>query len=162
MPAQEVPFQVIAPPAPTATQNVAEAHDTAEYARFGVAWGCQADPFHTAAASPELALPTASQNVAETQDTAASVGMDAGRGWIFQVDPFHISACASGLAAIPPTASQNEAVTHETPLSQLLMAPPGTTECCLAQDVPFHDAIAIGNESAASQAVALAHDTPYG
>lgn len=155
----EVPFHLAAENGPTAWQEVAEVHDTAEYAGPGVGCGCQEVPFHTAAASPELELPTASQNVAETHDTAVRIVEVDGLGWIFQADPSHTSASVGEPPALP-TASQNVAEAHDTPLSVLEVAPRGTTARWLVHDVPFHTCIRTGKAPPASQALLAAHDTP--
>ena len=97
---------------PTASQKVAEAHDTPKgsYALKGRVWFVQVVPFHKRATLPKepKPYPTASQKVAETHDTPLRLSTLEGRVWFVQVEPFHKRATL-------PTASQELAETHDTP-----------------------------------------------
>ena len=75
---------------PTASQNVAETHDTPLrlFTPEGMALFAQSVPFHESATP----LPTASQKVAEMHDTPWRSPTLEGRVWLDHVVPFHESA----------------------------------------------------------------------
>ena len=117
---------------PTASQKVAEAHDTPKgsYTLKGRVWFVQVVPFHVSA----LPLPsTASQEVAETHDTPKRLFIPEGMVWFVQVVPFHESAAPP--KELYSTASQKVAETHDTPLR----APTFEGRVWFVQVVPFHE-----------------------
>jgi hypothetical protein len=134
-----VPFHLAADgPAPTASQNFGDVHDTPSRladAGLGIACALQCDPFHT---SPPLE-PTASQKVIETHDTEFIAASD-GTACMRHDLPFHRSATAGpGAPGLPPPhASQNVADVHDTALKSSNWAPAGLGACCSRQVVPFH------------------------
>jgi hypothetical protein len=109
----------------------------------GAAWTFHEVPSHSCA----LPGPTASQKFVDTHDTASrpsNVGPDGlsglGVAWIFHEVPFHVSARFRVLPALSecePTASQKVAVTQDTALSELAVAPGGATAFWISQ-CPFH------------------------
>src|SRR6516165_7858794 len=153
--AQDVPFQRSAKPSPVAVHWVITKHETPLSSLtalppgpFGVDWMVQALPFHTSASvaklGPVLELPTASHTVVFGQVTPLSwllvwplaLGVD----WMVQLLPFHASArvwVAEPLLDCP-TASHTDADLQKTPLSWLLVAPPGLGVDWTLQLLPFH------------------------
>lgn len=192
--AHEVPFHCSAsPPAapdPTASQNVAETHETARRVSLGgpnwLFWrgvDCRAHdlPFHISARLarlPALSVcsPTASQKVADVQDSELSELSVAPPGsaacWSFQALPFQFSASgcwwlAVVLAWYQPAASQEEAAVHDTPVRSVATDAAGLGTDCAAQAVPFHLAANVGPGllkflATTSQDLADGHDTPVG
>jgi hypothetical protein len=182
---QLVPFQTSAsvspaPVPPTASQAVANVHDTPLSAAptlptgFAVLWIVQPLPFQTSANVRPAASPTASQAVADVHDTplnplSATPG-GFGTLWIVQLLPFHVSAKLSWCLALTydPTAVQAVVDGHETPFSWLALAPAGL-------GVSWTDQLAPSQRSArltcvpallvdaptAVQAVADVHETPF-
>jgi hypothetical protein len=68
------PFHISLPLEPSASQKVAETHETAPRPVVpGTAWSSHVVPFHRAANGPTWTeVPVASQNVGETHDTPAA------------------------------------------------------------------------------------------
>ena len=145
---QDVPFHMAAPALePTASQKLAETHDTVPTPTDGGrACSCHDLPFHCSAAGALSGLlTTASQKCAETHDTplsSASVepagpGVSCGR----HEAPFHTSASgtrAAELVLLKPTASQNVADRHDTLPSPAVVTPAGLGTGCNFQECPRH------------------------
>jgi hypothetical protein len=139
---------------PTATQEVAEAQDTA-FRRAAEADGGltgdemdQVDPFQTSARGMLCPLlekdPTAVQASAAVQDTPSSELLvnpsGSGVGLTIHVLPFHTSAsdCCPLASLYRPTAVQAVAVAHDTELRTTVEEPGGLTVGTFDHAVPFH------------------------
>ena len=112
---------------------------------FGVLSACadHVEPFHcaTTGAKPS-SLPTAWQKVAFRQDTPSrSVATPRLVVATDQADPFHCSTRTSGApipaGVTPPTATQNDVVTQETPASVVEAAPATVGSVMGDHVVPF-------------------------
>jgi hypothetical protein len=115
--------------APTAVQDVVEAHDTLTRELpvvplgLGVDWRAQLVPSHTSAkvTLPEVVVsyPVASQNAAEAHDTPSSTLtvalLGSGVGWTDQLVPFHDSVSRLFVPPCEPTAMQELADVHDIP-----------------------------------------------
>lgn len=159
--AQRLPFQrspsalpalPLVTDCPTAMQDVAELHDTAENELnfaplgFGVASSPQLLPFQRSA-SVTLALPpTAVHAPAEVQEvpkrSLESVARGLGVDWIAHVLPFQRSAKVAGRAPLefsdPPTARHAFAELHNTLLRAPSGRPVGFEIDWTDQPLPFH------------------------
>jgi hypothetical protein len=137
-------------PAPTATHEIAEVHETPTRNWPGAVPGAidQVNPFHSTTDASETspllaALPTPRQKVALVHETLRrpdprllkfpSVGEES-----FQVVPFHISMTADGPPPQTPTAAQNVVLVHDTEVK--FVATPGPTfgAATTDQTEPFH------------------------
>jgi len=139
---QDVPFQPSASspdgPAPAASHECSEAHDTelSEVKPEALGWADQDAPFQI---STWPSLPAAMQKVAEVHDT--DVRAPPGTTCRLQALPFHISAPLPALLELDPTASQKRAETHDTParlIRRPLVARAGFGVFWIFQVAPFH------------------------
>jgi hypothetical protein len=164
------PFHLAAEPttgplllnAPTASQFVGDAHDTASAdSGLGIVWAVQRVPFQLSAPPG----PTASQKLVDTHDTDLTPPVP-GTTCTRQEVPFQRSANVAADESLPPPASQNVVVKQETAFSLTELAPGGLAGCCKRQEVPFHLSASVKvsptpswNEPTASQNVAEVQDT---
>src|SRR5579884_3598830 len=137
--------------APTATQTVADVHDTPVRKLFGapagagMGWTVQLFPSHRSAmTAPALLVPTdvhADGDVHETAFRSPPALVEVGVGWMFQLVPFQRSVSVpTGLPELPkppPTATQFERAVHETPLSALRDAPSAFGVGTIRHDFPL-------------------------
>src|SRR5215813_5128428 len=140
---QDVPFQTAPPPVPTeptASQKVAETHDT-ERMEPGMTCRAQDVPFHISANGG--LLPVASQNVGDTHETPVSRTMNwplgLGAACALQDVPFQTSASGNSPEPLSetPTASQNVADVHDTANSAADVEPAGLGTDWIFHEVPF-------------------------
>jgi hypothetical protein len=139
--AQLFPFQRSAIEPPTAKQAVVLVQETAAPAKCGGVFTIdQVFPFQRSA--PEL--PTAKQLVTLVHDTAPAPN----RGGVFMIDqalPFHCSTSASPAVAMlgweKPTATQNVALTHDTPSRSLIAEPTWFGLRTMDQVFPFQRSV---------------------
>jgi hypothetical protein len=125
-------------PEPTASQKLAETHETPVTGENPVTAGPadQDDPFQIATCPKPLA---SKQKLVVTHETDIGCTDVPGIAWSCHEVPFHISASAP--PAPTPTAAQKPAVTHEIPKRLPLggtngLVGLGTVWIC--HDVPFH------------------------
>jgi hypothetical protein len=170
-----IPFhRSAAPRSATAVQATVDVQDTAARPPpgdgLGVRWMAQLLPFHRSASvrTPAGPPPTATQNEADMHVTPPNKlpGAGLGVGWMAQLRPFHRSArVATGFPALsrrPPTATQNEADVHATPV-KLPADPEGLGVAWIVQSSPFHRSASAPAFDAptATQSVSEAQETAF-
>jgi hypothetical protein len=145
---------VMEPPrlSPTAAQKLTPAHETERNSltvpagSFGLATAVHVVPFHISASvrvSP-FWYPTAMQKTALRHDTALkTVSPGAARFGVVTVDhavPFQCSTRGAKVEETVwlPTATQNVALVHATPVNDAPVDPAGMTAATTDQAVPFH------------------------
>src|SRR5262249_27638227 len=138
---------------------------------LGVRWMAQLRPFHRSAGvrTPAGPPPTATQNEADVHDTPPKPLPGAGLGvrWMAQLLPFHRSArVATGFPALSkgkPTATQNEADVHDTPVKPAIVLPTGLGVAWIVQSSPFHRSARVPAFDArtAAEAVSETQDSAF-
>lgn len=168
-------------PYPTATQAVADAHDTALRPlgpSSGVGWSDHLDPFHRATVVPTPKKetspsvkgppPTAVHAFSDVHDTPLAF-MPSGVGCLDHFEPFQRSTNASCWPALllnDPTAMQNLSEVHDTLTSSLNVEPAGEGVCWIDHFEPFQPSangtvlLLTDWSPTAVQAFADVHDTP--